>query len=93
MLEYLRHLNEPFPERLLWAIMQKDMKLIDYQNSISALINTDKIKAVTLGPDNDRALIYNDAASRAVSGMDDEEFEELLQSGKEEEQNGRHKIH
>lgn len=89
MLEYLRHVGEPFPERLLYGIMQKDMKLIDYQNSISALINAGKVTAVDL-PDG-RALIYNDAVSRTLSDMNDEEFEALLETGKTKDD--KFKIH
>ena len=57
MLEFLRHANGPVTTQVLWAIMQKDMKQIDFRNSVSDLINSGKIKQVTI-PDQGQAYVY-----------------------------------
>ncbi len=91
MLEYLRYAKEPVSERILWAIMQKDMKLVDFQNSVSALVNAGKISAIDT--ENGRALLFNDATVKMLSGLDDEELDALLEPTKEDNPDGRYTKH
>lgn len=76
MLEYLRHANEPISDRILWVVMQRDMKLVDFRNSISALINSDKITA--LDTPNGRMYLYNDSVKRTIASLDEDVLESLL---------------
>ena len=87
MLEYLRYSKEAISENVMWAIMQKDMKLIDFKNSVSALINSGKISAVDT--ENGRALLFNDAVTRTLSTLDDDAFEALLESSNQENTDGQ----
>jgi len=93
MLEYLRYAKEPVSERVLWAVMQKDMKLVDFQNSIAALVNARKISAVDT--ENGRALLYNDKVTQLVSTMDEETLDALFESTPKEDDSddGQHKVH
>lgn len=79
MLEYLRHAGEPVSERLLWAIMSKDMKLIDFHNTISSLAVADKITPIdaTLNGKATRMYIYNDMKDD-MAKLDDKLLDELL---------------
>ena len=58
MLEFIQHCNGPVTKTVLWAMMQKDMKNVDFQNSLMDLVNAKKIFAVstTMG----EAFVYND---------------------------------
>lgn len=47
MVEFIRHVGEPVPEKILYAMMSRDMKLIDFRNSLMELINSNKIQQVT----------------------------------------------
>jgi hypothetical protein len=80
MLEYLRHAGEPISDRILWVVMQRDMKLVDFRNSISALINSDKITA--LDTPNGRMYLYNDSVKRTIAAMDADVLDAILDEGR-----------
>lgn len=46
LLEFVRASTAPIPKDFLWSIMSKDMKLIDFQNVLNELHNTNKIKSI-----------------------------------------------
>lgn len=79
MLEYLRHAGEPVSESVLWAIMQRDMKLVDFHNSLSALCVADKVTAIdgVINGKKARMYVFNDMKSELAS-MDDSMIAELL---------------
>jgi hypothetical protein len=58
MVEFLQHANGPVTETILWAVMQRDMKIIDFKNSLSELVNGNKIYKVTTK--NGSAFVYVD---------------------------------
>jgi hypothetical protein len=62
MLDYLRYAKEPVKERWLWTIMQRDMKLIDFKNALSALINTDKI--TPMDTKDGKFYLYKDSIAK-----------------------------
>jgi hypothetical protein len=68
MLEFIQHAGQPVPDKLLWTVMRNDMKLIDYKNSITAMLNAKKIVLVDtkLG----QAYVYNDQLQEAVAYLD-----------------------
>ena len=43
MVEFIRSANGPVPAGILWQVMQRDMKHLDFQNSLSDLTNSGKI--------------------------------------------------
>lgn len=76
MLEYLRHANEPISERVLWVVMQRDMKLIDFKNSLSVLISADKV--APLDTPSGRMYLYNDGVKRLLASMDENVLDALI---------------
>ena len=76
IIEYLRHVSQPVSDRALWGLMHRDMKTIDYQNTINSLINTERIHALDthLG----RAYMYNDTKEHMLI-MGDDVFNALTQ--------------
>jgi len=70
IIEFIMHANEPVTEQVLWAVMQRDMKLIDFRNCLSDLMNARKMVQVNsnYGP----AYVYNDAAFEAISLLTDD---------------------
>lgn len=82
MIEYLQHTTTPVSVGLLWAIMQRDLKHIDFLNAIADLVNAQKLKEFT-DPVNGRMVVYRsphaehlNAAFDALIGEepDDEEI-------------------
>lgn len=70
MLEYIQFAKCPVPSNVLWAVMQRDMKMVDFRNSIADLINANKIVQVDLssGP----ALVYKDEIHAALEDLIDD---------------------
>lgn len=58
LIEYIQHANGPVTSDLLWLIMRKDMRIIDFRNSISELINAGKI--VEVKTESGQALVFKD---------------------------------
>lgn len=56
MVEFIQHAKAPVLSDMLWLIMQRDMKLIDYRNSLADLINAKKIIQVDAG--GETAFMY-----------------------------------
>lgn len=83
MLEYLRYAKEIVSERVLWAVMQRDMKLIDFKNALSALINSDKITAVDTK--TGRGYVYKDSITRSLSQLGDDGIDALLNEEQEKD--------
>ena len=65
MVEFLQHTNEPVTTSVLWAIMQRDMKISDFRTAIADLINSDKIQEVTT--DAGQAFIYKSELHEALA--------------------------
>lgn len=76
MLEYCRFAKEPVSERVLWAVMQRDMKLVDFKNALAALINADKI--VPIDTKTGKSFMYKDETTRTLEAIGDEGLDLLL---------------
>jgi len=87
MVEFLSHATKtgPVTQDILWAVMQKDMKLVDFYNSLHELVNAGKIIQVNIkDPRSGKpgvGYIYNDKDTKRMeealqSLMDDEEHED-----------------
>lgn len=48
LLEYLKASTAPIPVEALWGVMAKDMKRIDFENTVNELHNTGKLKKQTI---------------------------------------------
>ncbi len=46
MLEFIQHAKAPITSNILWAVMNKDMKGVDFRNSLAELVNAQKIMLV-----------------------------------------------
>ena len=46
MLEFIQHANGPVRHDILWAMMRRDMRLIDFKSCIADLINARKISEI-----------------------------------------------
>lgn len=64
IVEFIRHAKEPVTQQVLWVVMQRDIKLIDFRNCLIDLCNAKKIIEVqtTYGT----GYIYNDPVWEAV---------------------------
>ena len=81
MLEYLRFVQEPVSENVLWALMQRDMKLMDFKNSLMALINLNKVTA--LQTDKGVFYMYQDEVAKIVTALGDDGLDALLMEKEE----------
>ena len=75
MLEFIMHVNGPVTKTILWAMMQRDLKNVDFNNSLLDLVNAKKV--IALSTKMGEAYIYNDKEQL--------EKEELLAKIEEEE--------
>lgn len=67
MVEFLAHAKGPVTMNILWAIMQRDMKNIDFRNSLADLVNANKIMEVTT---NDGvAYVYVDKEEEELTAL------------------------
>jgi hypothetical protein len=58
MIEFIQHANGPVSNDILWLMMRKDMRLLDFRNSISELINAKKI--LQIDTSDGKAFVFND---------------------------------
>lgn len=74
MVEYIQFAKCPVPITVLWAVMNRDMKRIDFQNCMADLINAKKVAQVdtTAGA----SLIYMDEVEEGVQALLDQAREE-----------------
>ncbi|MCK5506684.1 MAG: hypothetical protein KAJ10_16080, partial [Thermodesulfovibrionia bacterium] len=64
IIEFIRHAKEPVTQQILWVVMQRDMKMIDFKNCIIDLANAKKIHEVQT--DYGIGYIYNDPIFETV---------------------------
>mgnify|MGYP000282816494 CR=1 FL=1 len=67
MTEYIRHAKSPITNQILWIVMQRDMKLVDFSNSLSELINAKKIQQIKTSAG--LAYVYNDNMQKALDNL------------------------
>jgi len=58
MIEFIQHANGPVSSDILWIMLRKDMRVIDFKNSIVELINAKKI--IEVQTDHGQAFVFND---------------------------------
>lgn len=61
MVEFIQHAKGPVTTQILWAVMSRDMKQIDFRNSLAELMNSNKIMEVHTN--QGQAYIYIDIES------------------------------
>ena len=76
MLEFIQHANGPVTDRVLWLVMNRDMRLVDFHNALSEMVNAGKIIAVDTR--NGKAFVYNDRIQEAVAALAEESIEDLI---------------
>ena len=61
MIEFIQSANGPVRDDILWAMLRKDMRLIDFKNALADLVNAKKILKIDTeyGP----AFVYNEDMS------------------------------
>lgn len=57
LLEYLAMSKAPIPLTGIWAVMHRDMKMVDFQNTLAELVNAGRVKRL-LAPDQTPLFIY-----------------------------------
>jgi len=67
MAEYIQHANGPITSRILWMVMQRDIKLVDFRNALSDMVNAGKILSVKTT--NGDAFVYVDSAHGMLEGL------------------------
>lgn len=60
MVEFIRHANGPVQSDILWLMLRKDMRLLDFKHAIQELVDAKKIRQVKTSQGH--ALVYNDDA-------------------------------
>lgn len=67
MVEFIRQANGPVHSEILWLMLRKDMRLLDFKHSIQELVDAKKISQVktTRGI----ALVYNDNADSELLSL------------------------
>jgi len=80
MLEFIRYAGEPVNEKTLWAVMRRDMKGLDFSNSLNELINANKIVITSAG--GTRFYAYKDEVVKMMETLDDDAVDVLLAGGK-----------
>jgi len=68
MVEFIQHAKGPVTVNILWAVMQRDMKVVDFRNSLAELVNSNKILEVHTN--QGEAYVYMD--------REDEETERVM---------------
>lgn len=82
MVEFLKHANQPITHRVLWNIMQRDMRQRDFHEALQEMLNTGKLEEVATS--NGKALVVPDDMSEVLGFMSDpvqlmrEKFEQEL---------------
>lgn len=61
MLEFLQHAHGPVSNTILWQVMSRDMKRVDYRNSLADFINNGKIRE--LNTTQGQSFVYMDDMS------------------------------
>jgi len=78
LLEFIQHANGPVTDRVLWLVMQRDMRMVDFRNSLAEMINANKI--ISIKTKNGMAFLYNDKLQEAIELLSEEPLEELLET-------------
>lgn len=73
MAEFIQHAKGPVTDRVLWIVMQRDIKLIDFRNALSEMINAGKI--IQIDTKLGKAFIYNDATYQAIDALAEDSVE------------------
>ncbi len=67
MVEFLQHAKGPVTDNILWAVMERDMRLIDWRNSLMELVNAGKIAQVQTN--KGVAYIYRNADNEEIDNV------------------------
>lgn len=82
LLEFLRHAKEPVSRNILWAVMSKDMRLIDFEQTLAQLQTASKITQVSTN--QGISYVYRDTMSKYLESMDEDALAALLLTSKED---------
>ena len=71
LVEFLQHAKGPVGSHILWALLQRDMKAVDFRNTLSDLVNANKIQEVRIKSQTDenqtvQAFVYKDEKQTEV---------------------------
>lgn len=64
MIEFIQHANGPVNSDILWAVMRRDMRLMDFKNAIADLVNGHKL--IKIDTDDGVAFVYNEDLSQVL---------------------------
>lgn len=58
MVEFVQHANGPVTDEILWSMMRRDMRLIDFKTAVGDLVNGNKL--IKVETDAGFAFVYNE---------------------------------
>lgn len=79
MIDFIRSSQGPVPDNILWAMMQRDMRMIDFRNATSDLMNAGKIAHVDTHMG--KAFVYKESLSDIDDVDDEDEQDEATANG------------
>jgi hypothetical protein len=82
LVEFIEHANGPVTFNVLWAIMQRDMKMLDFRNSLADLTNANKIKKVTTSEGT--AYVFNSLTNDLMNLLDESPLTEAKKETQDE---------
>lgn len=65
--EFIQHAKGPVSSQILWMVMQRDMRLVDFKNAVSEMVNAGKISRIETS--SGQAFVYNDDAGEALQAI------------------------
>ena len=76
MLEFIQHAKGPVTDTILWVMLRKDMRLLDFTNSLAELVNAKKISQVKIrlapGQPEVTGFIYNEDLGEVLGALSGE---------------------
>lgn len=78
MIEFIQHAKGPVSDTVLWTMLRKDMRMLDFKNSLAELVSAGKIMQVKVeveGGVSSTGFIYNEDMRDVFDILTDEEGE------------------
>ncbi len=76
MLEFIQHAKGPVTDTILWAMLRKDMRMLDFKNSLAELVNAGKISQVKIRLAKDEpkvtGFVYNEDMGELLDSLTEE---------------------
>lgn len=78
MIDFVTYAGQPVHEQILWAVMQRDMKLSDFKTTLAGLVHANKIQSIPTP--NGHAFIPCDELKEVIEMLGDDGVKAMLKS-------------